>query len=188
MLLAGYAMDTRCLIHYIKIMERKKWGAECLSKQQNIILTFSPTLQVTASSTQFSMSADDSAADSAGARYEICLHSLGLPFHDHAKDLSLLGPTPSDATPIGAPAKGSDDIPNIVYINAFPKDLDPKDFDELQEANETTSQFFSVRAAEQAEKQISKGALPADSSKEAQIKRANYRAYVIDYLTQKASW
>lgn len=134
------------------------------------------------------MSADDSAADSAGARYEICLHSLGLPFHDHVKDLSLLGPTPSDATPIGAPAKGSDDIPNIVYINAFPKDLDPKDFDELQEANEITSQFFSVRAAEQAEKQISKGALPADSSKEAQIKRANYRAYVIDYLTQKASW
>lgn len=134
------------------------------------------------------MSADDSAGDSAGTRYEICLHSLGLPFHDHVKDLSLLGPTPSDAAPIGAPAKGSDDVPNIVYINAFPKDLDPTKFDEQQEANEITAQYFSVKAAEQAQKQISKGALPSDSSKDAQIKRGNYRAYVIDYLTQRASW
>lgn len=134
------------------------------------------------------MSADDSAGDSAGARYEISLHSIGLPFHDEVKDLSLLGPTPSVEGLIGEPAKGSDDIPNIVYINAFPKDLDPIKFDELQEANELTSQFFSVRAAEQADKQISKGTLPADSSKDSQIKRGNYRAFVIDYLTQRASW
>lgn len=128
--------------------------------------------------------------DSATARHEISLRSLGPPPSDDLKHLPLIGRDDVIPVPfVSEPARGEKDVQNITYINAIPNTLRANEqLKKLQLANELSSQYFSVKAAEAADHQIRSGALSTDLKPEAQIKRSNYRAKVIDYAMNRTGW